>query len=115
MKYDYINEHKEKGGIKINLFNKKDFFLTSNKNKNFELEYDYYNPKKLKFKRQLFDNSEIKNKIKRIRMYDKNILINVLIHFKRIILYNKIFIYNLLKLDKFVKIYKYFFLLITYL
>ena len=52
MKYDYINEHKEKGGIKINLFNKKDFFLTSNKNKNFELElYDCYNPKKLKFKR----------------------------------------------------------------
>ena len=91
-----------------------DFHSTSNKNKIFELElYDYYNPKKLKFKRQLFDNSEIKNQIKRIRMYDKNILINVLIHFKRIILYNKIF--NLLKLDKFVKIYKHFFLLITYL
>ena len=91
-----------------------DFHSTSNKNKIFELEfyYDYF-PKKLKFKRQLFDNSEIKNQIKRIRMYDKNILINILIHFKRIILYNKIF--NLLKLDKFVKIYKHFFLLITYL
>ena len=91
-----------------------DFHSTSNKNKIFELELnDYYNPKKLKFKRQLFDNSEIKNQIKRIRMYDKNILINVFIHFKRIILYNKIF--NLLKLDKFVKIYKHFFLLIPYL
>ena len=91
-----------------------DFHSTSNKNKKFELEFYYnYFPKKLKFKRQLFDNSEIKNKIKRIRMYDKNILINVFIHFKRIILYNKIF--NLLKLDKFVKIYKHFFLLIPYL
>ena len=107
----FINEHlnKEKEEINITFLNKEqkylEFYLTSNKNKKFELEFYYnYFPKKLKFKRQLFDNSEIKNKIKRIRMYDKNILINVFIHFKRIILYNKIFIYNLLKLDKFVKI-----------
>ena len=27
MKYDYINEHKEKGGMKINLFNKNECYL----------------------------------------------------------------------------------------
>ena len=30
MKYDYINEHKEKGGIKINLFNKNKYYLDFN-------------------------------------------------------------------------------------
>ena len=52
----FINEHlnKEKDGINITLFNKEqkylEFYLTSNKNKKFELElYDYYGPKKLKF------------------------------------------------------------------
>ncbi len=54
---NFINEHlnKEKDGINITLFNKEqkylEFYLTSNKNKKFELElYSYYGPKKLKFK-----------------------------------------------------------------
>ena len=53
---NYINEHlnKEKDGINITLFNQNqyylEFYLTSNKNKKFELElYDYYGPAKLKF------------------------------------------------------------------
>ena len=52
----FINEHlnKEKDGINITLFNKEqnylEFYLTSNKNKKFELElYYYYGPAKLKF------------------------------------------------------------------
>ena len=65
----FINEHlkKEKDGINITLFNKDqrylEFYLTSNKNKKFELElYNYYGPKKLKFesiKPNLFKNIEI--------------------------------------------------------
>ena len=58
---------KEKDGINITLFNKDqrylEFYLTSNKNKKFELElYDYYGPKKLKFesiKSNLFKNIDI--------------------------------------------------------
>ena len=52
----FINEHlnKEKDEINITLFNKQQkylvFYLTSNKNKKFELElYQNYAPKKLKF------------------------------------------------------------------
>ena len=66
---EFINKHlnKENDGINITLFNKDqkylEFYLTSNKNKKFELElYDYYNPKKLKFesiKSNLFKNIEI--------------------------------------------------------
>ena len=54
---NYINEHlnNEKDGINITLFNKNElyleFYLSSNKNKKFELElYNYYGPKTLKFK-----------------------------------------------------------------
>ncbi len=53
---NFIQEHlkKEKDEINITLFNKEqkylEFYLTSNKNKKFELElYSYYGPKKLKF------------------------------------------------------------------
>ena len=46
--------NKEKDGINITLFNTEqkylEFYLTSNKNKKFELElYDYYGPAKFKF------------------------------------------------------------------
>ena len=66
---NFINEHlnKEKDGINITLFNKEqkylEFYLTSNKNKKFELElYDYYGPAKLKFETisfKFFKNPEI--------------------------------------------------------
>ncbi len=66
---NFINEHlnKEKDEINITLFNKEqkylEFYLTSNKNKKFELElYGYYGPKKLKFesiKSNFFKNIEI--------------------------------------------------------
>ena len=53
---NFIKEHlnKEKNEINITLFNKEqkylEFYLTSNKNKKFELElYYYYGPKKIKF------------------------------------------------------------------
>ena len=65
----FINEHlnKEKDGINITFFNKEqrylEFYLTSNKNKKFELELDCcYGVKKLKFesiKPNLFKNIEI--------------------------------------------------------
>ena len=67
---NYINEHlnKEKDGINITLFNQNEyylqFYLTSNKNKKFELELHYnYTPKKLKFesiKIKLFENETSK-------------------------------------------------------
>ncbi len=67
---NYINEHlnKEKDGINITLFNQNEhylqFYLTSNKNKQFELELDNdYAPKKLKFesiKIKLFENETSK-------------------------------------------------------
>ena len=67
---DFINEHlnKEKDEINIILFNKEqkylEFYLTSNKNKKFELELydDYYGPKILKFETisfKFFKNPEI--------------------------------------------------------
>ncbi len=67
---NYINEHlnKEKDGINITLFNQNEyylqFYLTSNKNKQFELElHCNYAPKKLKFesiKIKLFKNETLK-------------------------------------------------------
>ena len=69
---EFINKHlnKENDGINITLFNKDqkylEFYLTSNKNKKFELElYDYYGPAKLKFetislfKEKFFKNPQI--------------------------------------------------------
>ena len=66
---EFINKHlnKENDGINITLFNKDqkylEFYLTSNKNKKFELElYDYYGPKILKFETisfKFFKNPEI--------------------------------------------------------
>ena len=67
---NFINEHlnKEKDGINITIFNPNEhylqFYLTSNKNKQFELElYDDCSPKKLKFesiKIKLFENETSK-------------------------------------------------------
>ena len=63
--------NKEKDGINITLFNEDkkylEFYLTSNKNIKFELElYDYYGPKKLKFKfitQKFFKNTELSKEL----------------------------------------------------